>query len=176
MTVIDDVGLLCLAIHSGNDHEIIGRTKLQKMIYFCQYLGWDVSDYKLHYYGPFSFGLVDTIKTAESSEFIDQGNAQPYTFSLTDDGNAFLEKFETRVCDTDKVADTREFIQYLSDWTKEELELAATLDFVSQSNPNITPANLITKVGIIKENFDQEDIADAYHKLLELRTIIQNLN
>ena len=169
MTAVDDVGLLCLAIDSGENHEIIGRTKLQKMVYFCRYLGWDVSDYKLHYYGPFSFGLADTVKTAESSEFIRQGNAPPYTFSLTDDGTEFLNKFETRICDPNKLADTRELIQYLSDWTKEELELAATLDFVSQSNPEITQANLITKVGVIKGNFTQEEITDAYSKLRELK-------
>jgi len=172
MTVIDDVGLLCLAIDSGKDREIIGRTKLQKMIYFCQYLGWDVSDYKLHYYGPFSFGLADTVKTAENSKFINQGNAPPYTFSITSDGNEFLDKFETRVCDPNKLADTRELIQYLSDWTKEELELAATLDFVNQSNPGITRTNLITKVGVIKENFTQEDITAAHHKLLELKATL----
>ncbi len=169
MTVIDDVGLLCLAINSGENHEIVGRTKLQKMVYFCKYLGWDVSDYKLHYYGPFSFGLADTVKTAENSKFINQGNAPPYTFSLTDDGNEFLDKFKTRVCDPNKLTNTRKLIQYFSDWTKEELELAATLDFVNQSNLGITQTNLIAKVGIIKENFTQEDITATYHKLRGLK-------
>ena len=168
MTVIDDVGLLCLAVHSVDNQEIVGRTKLQKMIYFCKYLGWDISDYKLHYYGPFSFGLADTVKTAERSNFINQGIAPPYTFSITDNGNTFLTKFITSVCDQSKVENTRNLVRYLSDWTKEELELAATLDFVYQSNPGITPVNLINKVGFIKSNFSKKDITAAHTKLLKL--------
>lgn len=170
MTVIDDVGLLCLAVDSSANSKIVGRTRLQKTIYFCKYLGWDVSDYKLHYYGPFSFGLADTVKTAESSEFVNQGTASPYIFSLTEGGKAFLKKFVTQVCDSSKAGNTRSLVQSLSDWTKKELELAATLDFVKKSNPEITNPNLITKVGDIKNNFSKKDIVNAYEKLIQLKT------
>ena len=64
MTLINDVGLLCMAIDGSKDRQIVGRTKLQKMIYFCQYLDWDIRDYRLHYYGPFSFTFANTVKTA----------------------------------------------------------------------------------------------------------------
>jgi len=126
LAIVDDVGFLCLTIDSGEDHEIVGRTKLQKIVYFCQYLGWDIDDYMLHYYGPFSFGLVSTIKNAENAELINQGDAPPYTFSLTNPGIEFLERFETNVCDPDKVEHTRSLVEYLSDWDKDELEIAAT--------------------------------------------------
>ncbi len=173
MTVVDDIGLLCLTIDAGENHQIIGRTKLQKMVYFCQYLGWDIRDYKLHYYGPFSFGLADIVNTAENLKLIHQGDASPYMFDITDDGNEFLDKFVTKVCDVAKVNKTRNLIQFLSSWTKEELELAATIDFVSKNNPGITRTKLIDKVGNIKENFSSVDITDAHSKWLDLKKYLR---
>jgi len=169
MAVVDDVGLLCLAVDSGENNQIIGRTKLQKIVYFCQYLGWDINDYQLHYYGPFSFGLTDIIKTAEDGGLVTQTDGPPYTFNLTGEGTEFLETFESSVCDAAKVRATRNLVSYLSTWSKEELELAATIDFVKTSVSRIGRDDLLAKVGTIKDNFRPATIAAAYDRWIELK-------
>jgi len=169
MAIIDDAGLLCLIVDSGADHRIEGRTRLQKIAYFCQYLDWDIGDYRLHYYGPFSFALTDTAKTAESAGLVEQSGDAPHTFSLTEEGSKFLQKFEEDVCDPGKVADTRSLVTRLSRWSKEELELAATIDFVDRNGPAIRKDDLLDKVGKIKGNFSTDSVRSAHRKWTGLR-------
>ncbi len=172
MAIIDDVGLLCLIIDGGKNHQIAGRTKLQKIAYFCQYLDWDINGYQLHYYGPFSFALADTAKTAESVGLVEQSSNTPHTFSLTDKGINLIEKFEKDVCDPAKVKKTRNLVTNLSNWNKEELELAATIDFVKRNSPDIKDADLLDKVHAIKENFSTDSIKNARKKWIKLKVTL----
>ncbi len=169
MAITDDVGLLCLIIHGGRDHQIAGRTKLQKIAYFCQYLDWDIGDYRLHYYGPFSFALTDTAKTAESAGLVEQSSNTPHTFSLTKEGIKFLEKFEKDVCDHAKVKSTQNLVMSLADWSKEDLELAATIDFVERNSPDIEKNDLLDKVHKIKGNFSTDSIKNAHRNWTRLK-------
>ncbi len=162
-SLIESLGLLCLAIQEGGGHEV-GRTKLQKMIYFAdRYFDWDVGDYGLHYYGPYSQNLAATLKTARG-ELIDETEPEfgPYQYELTQRGNQFVEEFETNVCDETKTQRTRELFSELSQWSKDDLELTATLDYVSRNIPGIQRNALIEQVSVIKENFPQESIENAY--------------
>ena len=173
MMLVDRVGLLCMIINGGKGHKIVGRTMLQKMTYFCRYLGWDVGHYQLHYYGPFSFELTDTIKTAESVELIKQSGDAPHTFELTDKGQDVMNQFTKNVCDPKKVTNTCALIEYLSDWGKKEIELATTIDFVHSDIPDIKKNDLIDKVHVIKENFKISEIQKAYDKWLKLKKNIK---
>lgn len=162
-SLVESMGLLCLAIQEGRENDV-GRTKLQKMIYFAdRYLGWDVGDYRLHYYGPFSQNVASTIQTVRG-ELINETEPEfgPYQYKLTEEGSVFLEDFVDTVCDEQKTAKTRNLFSELSQWSKDELELAATLDYVNKNTPGITKENLIAKVGIIKENFTRDAIEHAY--------------
>ena len=170
---IDNVGLLCLTIHGGEKNTIKGRTKLQKMIYFSRYLGWDVGEYSLHYYGPFSSEMADNLQTSITNKLISEKDEIPYTYRLTDEGNKFLQKFESKVCDPKKVNRTKQLVSYLSNWTKDELELAATTDYIYRSNPEITKKSLLDKVKIVKDGHSNDAIIKAYDKWLDLRKIIK---
>lgn len=175
-SLIENIGLLCLAIDSGEENKIGGRTKLQKMIYFSKYLDWDAGEYKLHYYGPFSFGIADTLKTAKSSGLINENaSILPYYYSLTDTGSTFLSKFVEDVCDRRKVKKTKTLFKFLSDWSKEELELAATIDYVDKNSPKLGKKTLLSKVEMIKENFSSQSIEHAYDKWVTLKRTIPTL-
>lgn len=164
MAIVDDVGLLCLIIDGSDGHEIAGRTRLQKIAYFCRRLGWDIRDYKLHYYGPFSFALADTVETAESVGLIRQSSDVPHLFSLTGEGSGLVRRFKEGAGDARKVEDTQALARRLSGWDARELELAATIDFVQKNEQNLEKAELLDKVGRIKENFSPDQILDAYGK------------
>ena len=66
-SLLESMGLLCLAIKNSHGSDV-GRTKLQKMIYFAdRYMGWDVGDYRLHYYGPYSRNISSTLEIVRES-------------------------------------------------------------------------------------------------------------
>lgn len=164
MAIVDDVGLLCLIIDGSDGHEVAGRTKLQKIAYFCRHLGWDMRDYKLHYYGPFSFALADTVATAESVGLIRQSDGVPHMFSLTGEGGSLVRRFKEGAGDAGRVEATQDLVRRLSGWDTQDLVLAATIDFVQKNEQDLKEAELLDKVGRIKENFSPAQILDAHGK------------
>lgn len=168
MSLIDSIGLLCLAIEHGANNEV-GRTKLQKMIYFAsRHLGWQIGNFKLHYYGPYSRSLANTLQNTKGILVDETGSdGGPYKYALTDSGKTLLQEFPDYVHNEALLCNTRQMFLALSSWTKDELELSATLDFVQRNTPKIERSDLIKKVSNIKENFPQEKIEQAYNKLSE---------
>ena len=162
MEVLDRIGLLCMIIDGSKNHQVVGRTILQKVAYFCKYLGWDVGHYQLHYYGPFSFQLTNTIQMAESNKLVKQSNEPPQLFKLTDKGQDVVNQFTEKVCSPEKVNKTRSLVAHLSDWKTKDIEIAATIDFVH--NNGTKKEDLVTKVHEIKSNFDRAQIQKAYKK------------
>ena len=168
MSLVDSMGILCLAIEHGANNEV-GRTKLQKMIYFAsRHLGWQIGNFRLHYYGPYSRSLANTLQNTKGILVDETGSDRGhYEYVLTDSGKIFLQEFTDYVHNEALLNDTRQMFLALSSWTKDELELSATLDFVQRNTPEIERSELIKKVSNIKENFPQEKIEWAYNKLSE---------
>ena len=165
-SLVESLGLLCLAIDQGGENNV-GRTKLQKMIYFAdRYMDWDVGDYQLHYYGPYSQSVASVLKTARN-DLLDERKPGlgPYQYSITDEGVAFMTSFVKSI-DDERMEKTSDLFQELAAWSKEELELAATIDYVNKNIHDINRDELINKVSIIKENFSMESIEAAYQKWL----------
>lgn len=162
-TLVDNLGIICLAVDS-NDGTSMGRTKLQKMIYFSKYLNWDIDPYRLHFYGPYSNGVADSLTIAINNNIVHETIPQrgSYEYTLTETGNGFLNRFLTDVCDVGKVKRTRKLFAILADRTRDELELVATIDFVSNNTPTLNKEQLIQKVSIIKDNFSLKTIQNAY--------------
>ena len=175
LAVVDDMGLLCLVVSSGASGKIVGRTKLQKIVYFCQYLNWDVNDYRFHYYGPFSFGVANIVKTARDCGFVDQAGDMPCTFSITKKGSEFLGEFKANACSESKAKKTQRLVAHLSVWSKKDLELAASIDYVRKSNPGISKNELLDKIKAIKSNFSQAEIKNAHSLWQKLKRQIPRL-
>ena len=159
--MVNNVGLLCLIIDSGKGGVVTGRVRLQKAAYFCQYLGWPLRDYRLHYYGPYSQTLAETVADAESSGLISQSDGDPRRFSLTDAGREVLVMFVEKACDRDKVDKTRRLAGALSGWPRADLELAATIDYVA-SGSSLSKGDLLDKVRSIKPAHRMDSIARAH--------------
>ena len=161
-SLIDSLGLLCMAIQEGQDK--VGRTKLQKMFYFAdRYLDWDVGDYSLHYYGPYSQNLSLNLRTARE-ELVKESKHESgrYQYELTKEGDKLLQDFEDNFRDETKINKTRALFRELSDWRKEDLELASTLDHVNNCFPRIQKDDLIQEINIMKEHHTLDSIKHAY--------------
>jgi len=158
--LIENSALLCLGVKYGSEP---GRTKLQKMIYFAdRYIGWNVGDYKLHFYGPYSRNIATTLRTIRK-ELIEENipGIGSYRYNLTDGGKNFLEIF-SKEWNADQIKITQELFKEFGEWTKDQLELAATLDYVYKNTPEINKEGLIEKVSKIKDNFSHQTIEEAY--------------
>ncbi len=166
------MGLLCMSIDSGNDHRITGRTRLQKTIYFCKYLGWGINDYRLHYYGPFSPTLTNITEMAESNGLVVQTEA-PHVFTLTEKGEDLMRKFMENICDLERAKRTQKLVKYLSGWSSKELEVAATIDYVNANSSDMDTDGLLDKVHRIKPNFSQDHIRKAYDKWTGLKSLFK---
>ena len=106
-------------------------------------------DYTMHYYGPYSQALAETVADAESSELISQS------------GGEALELFGERVFDPDRVDRTRLLARLLSDWARTDLELAATIDYVA-SGSSMKKGDLLDKVRSIKSAHRKDRVAKAH--------------
>ena len=131
------------------------------MAYFCQYLGWSLRDYRLHHYGPFSQTLADTVNDAKSEGLVIWGKEEPRTFQLTDYGREVMELFVKNACDQDRVDKTRRLAQRLSDWPREDLELAATIDYVANGS-RMAKDRLLDRVAAIKPVYARDRIEQAH--------------
>lgn len=159
--LINNIGLLCLIIDGSGDKVVSGRVRLQKTAYFCQYLGWPLRDYRLHYYGPYSQTLAETVASAESAGLVSQSAGEPHEFRLTDGGREVLALIVDEVCDRGKADKTRRLARRLSDWPPGRLELAATIDYVA-SGSRMSRDDLLDKVRAIKPAHRRPRIAEAY--------------
>ena len=158
---VQNIGLLCLIIDSGEGSVVSGRVRLQKAAYFCQYLGWSLRDYRLHYYGPYSQTLAETVVNAESAGLIKQSGGEPRRFSLTDAGREVLELFVEKVCDRGRADKTQRLAGLLSGWPRTGLELAATIDYVANGS-RLAKGDLLDKVHSIKPVHSRDSIEKAY--------------
>ena len=159
--MVTNIGLLCLIIDGSGDKVVSGRIRLQKTAYFCQYLGWPLRDYRLHYYGPYSQTLAETVASAESAGLVSRSGGEPREFRLTDGGREVLALFVDKVCDRARVDKTRRLARRLSDWPPGRLELAATIDYVA-SGSRMSRDDLLDKVRAIKPAHRKPRLAEAY--------------
>lgn len=158
--LLDNISLLFLIIDGSNGKVAGDEISLQKLAYFCQYLGWSLRDYRLRQYGPFSQTLAATITDVRSGGAISGDYGEPCSFQLTDYGREAMELFEN-ACDRDKIDRTRRLVRRLSGWSPEELELAATIDYVANGS-RMTKAGVLDKVGVIKPTYTKDKIAQAH--------------
>ena len=159
------MGLLCLAVKNSHKSNV-GRTKLQKMIYFVdRYLNWDIGDYRLHYYGPYSRNVSLTLKIAQES-LIEETvpDHDPCKYSVTAQGEQFLAEFVSHVRDEDKIRRAKELFSELSEWDREHLEIAATIDYVQRGNPDLSRDDLLECVRTIKGKFYPDFTNDTYDR------------
>ena len=89
----------------GSDGRLVGRTLLQKKLYFaCLLLGEDFG-FQPHYYGPYSRQVADATDSLVSNRFLDEqvevfpdrnvfGERRRHSYTLTGDGQQLLTSGE----------------------------------------------------------------------------------
>lgn len=147
--------------------EIIGRKKLQKIIYIAKKLSFPFQErFQFHFYGPYSEELTLRIEELCNIGFIEEvrekkGGYFQYRYTLTDSGKEFLSLNEVQMpkikdCFTDMNEQSARF-----------LELVSTVLFFD----NLPRAEVAEKIFTLKskQRYTEEEISEAYSYIDSLK-------
>jgi uncharacterized protein len=162
----DHVRLMSALAVSG---EIVGRKKLQKMIYISKKLAFPFQEkFQFHFYGPYSEELTLRVEELFNLGFINEvkekkGGYSQYRYTLTDNGKEFLSLYESEMPHLDKC------LQDLNEQSARFLELVSTvLFFDSLSREEVTEKIKTLKA---KQQYSEQEIEEAYLYIEKLKQI-----
>lgn len=147
-----------------------GRKKLQKLIYILQKCRVPFKEkFQFHFYGPYSEELTLRVEELcnlhliqESKE--DKGNYSRYNYSITEEGQAFLNQF------TLDMPNFLPHIELLQDKSSRFLELVSTMLFFADELEREAVEEKVNKVKP-KQKFTETEFADAWLLIEQLHTI-----
>lgn len=148
-------------------NHVVGRKKLQKMIYILQSCGFPFEEkYQFHFYGPYSEELSLRMEELCNLGFIeerqeDKGNYTQYIYDVTDEGLDFSHQFELALPDFSKQ------VQLLQVESSRFLELVATMFYFRDLSKDI----IEKKVRDVKakQNFSTEEMEKAWDFIEKIR-------
>lgn len=163
MLLKDHAKLLNVFLASG---EIVGRKKLQKMIYIAKKLSFPFQErFQFHFYGPYSEELTLRVEELCNMGFLTEekgkkGGYLQYHYTLTDAGREFLDVNHVDMpnvesCFTDMNEQSARFLELVS----------TVLYFNSLSREEVAEKVFTLKS---KQNYTQEEIDEAYHYIEKL--------
>ncbi|WP_106495994.1 YwgA family protein [Lentibacillus sp. Marseille-P4043] len=140
--------------------EVIGRKKLQKMIYILQKNHVPFEEkYQFHFYGPYSEELSLRVEELTNLGFIteekeDKSSYYQYNYKITGDGKEFLNQFALDMPDFTKKVDM------LKSKSSRFLELVSTMLFFD----DLTKSEVVEKVHVVKpkQKYSDEEIREAW--------------
>lgn len=152
--------------------EIIGRKKLQKMIYIAKKIDLPFYEkYNFHFYGPYSEELTLRIEELCNLGFLEEvhekkGGYFQYRYSLTDTGSEFLGHYDL------DMPQFKECILNLNEQSSRFLELVSTVLYFE----GLTEEEVKEKVFTLKskQRYTEEEIADAYDYIKSIKNLVKN--
>ncbi|GGA63976.1 YwgA family protein [Ornithinibacillus halotolerans] len=151
--------------------EVIGRKKLQKMVYILQSFGVPFEEkYQFHFYGPYSEELSLRIEELCNLGFLHEekevkSNYFQYHYSLTEDGTQFLNQFGVNMPNCKNV------IELLQEKSSRFLELVSTMLYFKE----LPQGEVEEKVRTVKpkQKYSDEEMAEAWKFIDELQVKLQ---
>ncbi|MCE7791393.1 YwgA family protein [Salipaludibacillus sp. CUR1] len=147
--------------------EIVGRKKLQKMIYIAKKINLPFHEkYQFHMFGPYSEELTLRMEEMSQLEFISEvkekkAGYQQYRYELAGKGEEFLGMTGYEFPEVTGV------LQEMNGQSAKFLELVSTvLYFEELSKEDVTSKVFKLKA---KQNYTEEDIDEAYAYIARLR-------
>lgn len=147
--------------------EVIGRKKLQKIIYIAKKVNFPFAErYNFHFYGPYSEELTLRIEELCNLGFIDEmkekkGGYYQYRYTLSDTGKKFLSMSHF------EMPNLCSFTTDIKDKSSRFLELVSTLFFFD----DLSKEEMIEKVHTLKAklNYTDDEIKEAFHYMERLQ-------
>jgi uncharacterized protein len=166
MTVLlkDHAKLMQAVLVSG---EIIGRKKLQKMIYIAKKVSFPFHErFQFHFYGPYSEELTLRVEELCNMGFLNEikekkGGYFQYRYTLTDTGKEFLSLNEV------EMPFLQDCLEDMNEQNARFLELVSTVLYFD----NLSKAEVTDKVFTLKssQRYTEEEIDQAYAYIKALK-------
>ncbi|NEU30455.1 YwgA family protein [bacterium LRH843] len=163
----DHANVMALFLQAG---EIVGRKKLQKMIYIAKKLDMPFSEkYTFHMFGPYSEELTLRVEELCNLGFVvetkeDKGNYFQYRYDLSPEGQKFLRLYELELPKMDGLA------KKLNEQSSRFLELVSTLLYFDE----LPLEQVKEKVFVLKrkQNYSEEDVEQGYCFIKSLKEVV----
>lgn len=161
----DHAKLMQAVLVSG---EIIGRKKLQKMIYIAKKVAFPFQErFQFHFYGPYSEELTLRVEELCNMGFVNEvkenkGGYYQYRYTMTDSGKEFLSLNEVDMpCLQDCLTD-------MNEQSARFLELVSTVLFFG----DLEKSEVTNKVFTLKskQRYTEKEIDEAYQYIELLKT------
>lgn len=149
--------------------EIIGRKKLQKIIYIAKKMQYPFYEkYDFHFYGPYSEELTLRIEELCNLGFLDEvkekkGGYFQYRYSLTETGAEFLHHAELTM------PDMKKYIDSVNSRSSRFLELVSTILYFDGLEAEEKKEKVFTIKS--KQKYTDEEYEEALHYIEELKHI-----
>lgn len=149
--------------------EVVGRKKLQKMVYIGKKLGFPFYErYNFHFYGPYSEELTLKIEELCNLGFLaevkeNKGGYSQYRYSLTEAGQEFLNHYEA------ELPDTIQCMTKMNERSSRFLELVSTVLYFSDLDKDQVKEKVFTVKS--KQNYSEEEIDEAYCYIEQLKKV-----
>lgn len=160
--------LLALFKQTG---EIVGRKKLQKMVFIAQKMNVPFYEkYQLHMFGPYSEELSVRMEEVCQLEFVSEikekkSGYQQYRYQLSGKGDTFLSMMSS------DFPDVSELLTDMNKRSAKFLELVSTVLYFE----DLPRAEVATKIFKFKakQNYTEQDIDDAYVYINQLSSVVK---
>ncbi|MEH7501175.1 YwgA family protein [Neobacillus drentensis] len=151
--------------------EIIGRKKLQKMIYIAKKVAFPFHErFQFHFYGPYSEELTLRVEELCNMGFLNEvkekkGGYFQYRYTLTEPGKEFLSLNEV------EMPFLQDCLVDMNDQNARFLELVSTILYFD----NLPKEEVTNKVFTLKasQRYTEAEIDEAYQYIESLKAKIQ---
>jgi len=149
--------------------EIVGRKKLQKIIYIAKKISFPFQEkFQFHFYGPYSEELTLRVEELCNMGFINEikekkGGYYQYRYTITDTGKEFLQHAAVEVPDLEGI------IVEMNGQNARFLELVSTVLYFD----NLPRKEVEEKIFTLKrkQKYTEEEIDEAYAYIEKLSQI-----
>ncbi len=164
--------------------KIVGRTTIQKLIYFETVFGLVKVDYRPHYYGPYSsevagiiqelvsLGFIEEkIETRETTRYPVSDDWKRYCYTLTNDGQDFLRTVEIQFSkEYKKISELVETCKERSNLNPKILSWAAKVNYIGahEEKSVLESEEIKSRAEALKWNLSDEQIGEATKLLADL--------
>jgi uncharacterized protein YwgA len=163
------LALVALALQTAGRVE--GRTKLQKIIYLVNLIGWNAVDFKYHNYGPYSDTLATEVENMRNNGWVQEaqngtGDRTRYDYSFSKSSQKIGYSLVGKAVDMDpkleKLAHkTKGLVIALNGFNSDQLEIMATLMFLKMQDATLTDEGAIKLTSELKPQFSKEQVSEG---------------
>lgn len=162
--LIDHAKLMKVFATAG---EVIGRKKLQKMVYIAKKLNYPFYEkYNFHFYGPYSEEVTLRVEELCNLGFLhelkeNKGGYSQYRYSLTETGSEFLKHYDF------EMPHLGECMTAMNEQSSRFLELVSTVLYFE----NLPKEEVQEKVFTLKskQRYTEQEVDEAYEYIEKLR-------